>query len=597
MCLGDPAQICGENKDVFSWTASISGLVKQNRHQDAIDVFKLMLMNEQRLNYVTVLSVLRAVSALSKESMISGIHGTIIKMGFELEVSVVTALIGAYANCDLLSAWKIFTDMPIKDLVMWSAMVSMSVKNGEYTKAIELFKQMLSEGIEPNAVTIVSILPACAKLQALPFGKEVHVFAMKSAFYTENNVQNSLIDMYAKCGHLNYAAQVFAAVQMRDLVTWKTMIRGLIENDYPRKALVVFSEMQQYFSTVDDAVVCDMIGASSDAEELIFGLGLHCCSIKSGSSCSISVGTTLMQMYSKFGLVDKARLLFDQLHPKDLISWSAMISAYAQNGYASDALGTFKQLQSANERPNEITFVSLLQACSLSGTQELGESIHGCVTKSGYLPNTFLASALIDLYCKFGRIKQGRAMFNDSPVKDLICWSSLIHGYGLNGRGDDALETFSNMLDSGMLPNDVVFVSVLSACSHCGLEDDGWYWFYRMQEEYGIKPKLAHYACMVDLLSRQGNVEEALNFVYNMAVEPDKRIWGSLLAGCRATRGSVEVAEQVAKRLIALDPNNCSYYVFLSNLYAQEGRWDDVKRVREMIDEKRTGKTKGYSTF
>lgn len=188
-------------------------------------------------------------------------------------------------------------------------------------------------------------------------------------------------------------------------------------------------------------------------------------------------------------------------------------------------------------------------------------------------------------------------MFNDSPVKDLICWSSLIHGYGLNGRGDDALETFSNMLDSGMLPNDVVFVSVLSACSHCGLEDDGWYWFYRMQEEYGIKPKLAHYACMVDLLSRQGNVEEALNFVYNMAVEPDKRIWGSLLAGCRATRGSVEVAEQVAKRLIALDPTNCSYYVFLSNLYAQEGRWDDVEKVREMIDEKRTGKMKGYSIF
>jgi len=443
----------------------------------------------------------------------------------------------------------------------------------------------------------MSILPACAKLQALRFGKEVHVFAIKSAFYSENNVQNSLIDMYAKCGHLNYAAQVFAAAQRKDLVTWRAMIRGLIENNYTRKALVVFSEMRRHLSAVDDAVLCDVISASSDAEELIFGLGLHCCSIKSGSSHSISVGTTLMQMYAKFGLVDRTRLLFDQLHPKDLISWSAMISAYAQNGYASEALDTFKQLQSANEKPNEITFVSLLQACSLSGTEEFGESIHGHVIKSGYLPNSFLASALIDLYCKFGRIKQGRALFNETSIKDLICWSSLIHGYGLNGRGDEALETFSNMLDSGILPNDVVFVSVLSACSHCGLEDDGWYWFYCMQEEYGIKPGLAHYACMVDLLSRQGNVEEALGFVYNMPVEPDKRIWGSLLAGCRATRGTVEVAEQVAKQLIGLDPNNTSCYVFLSNLYAQQGRWDDVERIRETIDEKGTGKTKGYSTF
>lgn len=160
----------------------------------------------------------------------------------------------------------------------------------------------------------------------------------------------------------------------------------------------------------------------------------------------------------------------------------------------------------------------------------------------------------------------------------------MINGYGLNGYGIEALETFSNMLDCGIKPNGVVFLSVLSACSHCGIEYDGWNWFYFMKEKYGITPTLAHYACMVDLLSRQGNIEQALDFVKKMPMEPDKRIWGALLAGCRLGPCAIEIVEFVVEQLATLDPQNRNYYMILLDLYAEEGRGEDATRL-SLVDE------------
>ncbi|XP_039004144.1 pentatricopeptide repeat-containing protein At3g26782, mitochondrial-like [Hibiscus syriacus] len=217
---------------------------------------------------------------------------------------------------------------------------------------------------------------------------------------------------------------------------------------------------------------------------------------------------------------------------------------------------------------------------SQEASNELGDSIHAFIEKVGYLRNVYFSSALIDFYCRSGRVKQGRALFDEVPIKDLICWSLMINGYVLNGYGVEALETFSNMLDCGIKPNEITFLSVLSACSHCGLEYEGWNWFHSMKEKYNVSPKLGHYACMVDLLSRQGNIEQALDFVKKMPMEPDKRIWGALLAGCRLTPGKIEIVEFVVEQLATLDPQNCThYYMILSDLYADEGRGEDVESL------------------
>lgn len=585
-----------EDENVVLWTSKISNFVRKNKPLNAIGLFKEILVKNQKPNFVTLLSIVRAIGQMESGNMVSMIHGYAIKTGFDSEVSVVTALLGVYSVWNISAMGLLFDQTPTKDVVLWSSMVSVCVKNEEYVKAFKFFRKMQFSGVEPNYVTIVSVLPACADLGALQLGKEIHGFSIKKAFYSQINVQNSLVDMYSKCRNFRYSSWIFSRMQLKDQISWRSMIYGCIENDFPGKALAMFSEMRLCGLEPDENIVRDIVVVSSQFGQLDLGLCLQTLALKKGHLAVVSTVTAFLQMYARFNQLGSARILFDSLEYKDLIAWSAMISAYTQNGQSSNAFNIFREMQLTDEKPNEVTFVSLLQSCSPMASSEIGESIHAHVIKAGYISNPFLTSALIDMYCKFGRIRQGESLFEENHANDLICWSSMINGYGINGFGHEALTCFSDMILSGIKPNNVVFISVLSACSHCGgLEYEGWNWFYAMEEKYGLKPKLAHYACMVDMLSRKGNVEEAFEFVKNMPIEPDKRIWGTLVSGCTKTHGCSEILEFVAKQLICLDPKDSSYYVILSNLYAEQGRWIEVEKLREFTDAKGFKKERGYS--
>ncbi|KAL2233890.1 pentatricopeptide repeat-containing protein At4g14170 isoform X1 [Sesamum indicum] len=597
--LVDPFEYFNQNDLPKSWTSKISSLVREYRPQEAMGLFKAMLVNEQRPNFVTVLSVIRAVGLLGSKNLVCGIHGYSIKMGLiDSQVSIVTALIGVYSNWDMGSAWKLFNRTPNKDVVLCSAMVLACVSNEEYLEAFKLVKEMMLFDIQPNHVTISSILPACADLAALKLGREIHGYSIKRPLYCHTSCQNSLMDMYSKCRNLESALQVFRHMENKDIISWRIMIHGSVENEIPEKALLLFLELLACsVKGVDECIIQDVLGAYSQLDENHIREGLHSLVFKMGFTAFISVMTELLQVYVKFGDIDSARNIFDQLKYKDFIAWSSMIAVYAQSTQPKNAFDILREMQLADQKPNEFTFVSLLMACTSLDAKEIGESIHAQITKDGHSTNAFLTSALIDMYCKLGRTSEGKAVFDENPSKDLICWSSMINGYGINGCGEEALHCFSNMLSYGIEPNDVVFISLLSACSHCGLEYEGWNWFHAMESMYGVKPKLAHYACMVDMLSRQGNIEEALEFVNNMPIEPDRRIWGALLAGCRNIHGPTEILEIVAKKLISLDPENTSYYVVLSNLYADQGRWEEVEKLRNMIDTKPLKKVMAYSTI
>ncbi|KAL6495488.1 hypothetical protein OROGR_030051 [Orobanche gracilis] len=596
--LVDPFEYFEQNDVVRSWSSKISSLVRQNRSHEAIDLFKTMLVKEERPNFVTVLSVIKAVGLLGSKYFACGmIHGYSIKIGLiDSQVAVVTALVGVYSYWDMESAWKLFDQTINKDVVLCSAMVSACVSNGEYSEAFKVLKEMILLGMPPNHVTISSILPACADLSALQLGEEIHCYYTKKLFDCHMICQNSLLDMYSKCGDLEAALKVFKYMVEKDIVSWRIMIRGCAENGRPRKALEIFFNLRAFSNEkVDEYIIQEVIGAYSQLDENYLRHGFHSLVLKTGSTVFVPVMTELLQAYAKFGDIMSARKIFDNIYYKDHIVWSAMVAVYAQSMQPSNAFDILRQMQSADQKPNEFTFVSLLLACTSLDDIYAGENIHGQITKGGYLTNAFLTSALIDMYCKFGKTRQGKAVFDENTHKDFICWSSMINGYAINGCGDEVLECFSDMLSDGVNPNDVIFISVLSACSHCGLEYEGWSWFHAMEVKYGIEPKLAHYACMVDMLSRRGNIEEALEFVNNMPVEPDKRIWGALLAGCRNIHGHIEISELVAKKLVSLDPENTSYYVVLSNVYADQGRWEEVEKLRNVIEAKTLKKNVGYS--
>ncbi|XP_051134442.1 pentatricopeptide repeat-containing protein At4g14170-like [Andrographis paniculata] len=599
LSMVDPYELFAQDDVLKSWTSKISSLVRENRPREAIGLFKAMLVSEQRPNFVTVLSVIKAVGLIGGKDMARGIHGYSLKMGFiDSEVAIVTALVSVYSCWDMTAAIRLYNHTPCKDLVLCSAMISACANNGEFWKAIKLLKAMVIYGMQPNHVTISSALSASADLASLNLGREIHGYSIRRSFYSYVILHNSLLDMYSKCRHIEAALLLFGHMQEKDIVSWRIMIHGCVENGSPRKALDIFLELQSCcVDKADELIIQEVIRAYSQLSENCIQQGFHSYVLKMGFTEFASAVTELLQTYAEFDDIESARRVFDELRLKDLIAWSAMIAVYAESSQPDTAFGLLRQMQMANKNPNEFTLVSLLQACFKVDALEIGKNIHAHVIKSGYSTNAFLTSALIDMYCKFGRTREGKTVFEENPSDDFICWSSMINGYGINGYGEEVLECFSNMLHRGIKPNDVVFISVLSACSHCGLEYEGWSWFHSMETVYQVKRNLAHYACMVDMLSRQGNIEEGLEFVNSMPIEPDRRIWGALLAGCRNIDGPAEILEFVAKKLISLDPENASYYVLLSNLYAEQGRWEEVEKLRRRMDTRLLKKVTGSSAI
>ncbi|XP_072978810.1 pentatricopeptide repeat-containing protein At1g11290, chloroplastic-like [Typha angustifolia] len=540
--------------------------------------------------------IVRAISSTCSDDMKRGIHASAIKRGIDLVVPIATVLIGFYSSLnELESSRRLFHEVSTKDLILWSAMVSACSKNEQYLEAIVTFGKMQHSGFSPNAVSLLSVLPACANIGALQYGKQIHGFAIRRAFHTQTGIQNSILDMYGKCGKLDAATTIYHGIKEKNAISWKTMIFGCIENGKLREAIAMFYHMRASHVEPEKVTLGSVINICSEVKDLVSGLELHCYSIKVGVSDSSYIATTLLRMYSEFKKVEEAKALFNQMHDKDHVAWSAMISVYSQSGHPSLAFEMFKQMQSSKMEANEITFVSLLRACSSIEAQDLGRSIHARITRLAHSHNVFVASALIDFYCKIGKLRQGEALFDRLEKRDLVSWGSMINGYGINGYGEAAIATFDDMLKHGLMPNGVLFLSLLSTCSHCGLVNEGWQWFYSMEDKFGISPTLPHYTCMVNLLGRQGRLDEALGFVKSMPIKPDVTVWGALLGWCTATHGDVKVAQIAAEQLIRLDPNNTTSYLTLSNLYSKLGMWEDSVRIRETVEERGLMKTAGYS--
>ncbi|CAN6233649.1 unnamed protein product [Urochloa humidicola] len=298
------------------------------------------------------------------------------------------------------------------------------------------------------------------------------------------------------------------------------------------------------------------------------------------------------------GRVAEALELFDEMPEPSVRSWTALIAGLAQSGRPADALRVFRDMEDAGVAPNEVTVVAVLAACADVGDLETGRKVHGYARRQGYCKsNVLVCNAAIDMYVKCGCVDAARAVFdameNDRTV---VSWSVMICGHAMHGEGEKALKLFTAMRRRGVSPNGVTFVGLLHACSHMGLVDEARAFFESMEKDHDIAPEIEHYGCMVDLLSRAGRLQEALEFINGMPVEPNSVVWGALLGGARLHR-DVEVGEEAIRRLAVLDPGNDGYYVVMSNIYADAGRWEDVARVRRAMKLRGVKKTRGWSSI
>jgi pentatricopeptide repeat protein len=426
----------------------------------------------------------------------------------------------------------------------------------------------------------VSLLQECTNLKSL---REIHT-QMHITGRTQNNMFlcNKLVTAYANYGSLVDARLVFDCMPKRNLVSWNVLIGGYAKDGGFDETLRVYGKMHRAGVQPDNFTFPFLLKACTSLSALKEGKEIHQRIIRSGLESDVFVATGLVDMYAKCRSIEDARQVFEKMPERDLVSWTAMIGAYAQQGYADQALELFHEMQLLGMDSDEITLVSVLSACTHVGALQQGKWIHDCVVRRGFDGDVLVASALIDMYCKCGSTELARQVFDKMLKRDVVSWSAIIAGYGLHGQSEDALALFDQMLQSGIRPDHITFVSVLSACSHAGLVAKGWEYFDCMSRDYGIIPGVKHYTCMVDLLGRAGHLDEAHEFIKKMPLEPDAGVWGALLGASRI-HSNTELGERVAERLFEIEPRNPGYYVLLSNIYAAKGRWHDSVKVRTMM--------------
>ncbi|CAN8269313.1 unnamed protein product [Cochlearia groenlandica] len=547
----------------------------------------------QRQNLVRILRVCTK-NGLSDQG--GQVHGSLLKSGSGLDKIMSNYLIDMYCKCREPSiAHKVFDSMPERNVVSWTALMSGHVLNGELEGSLSLFSEMGRDGVYPNEFTLSTNLKACGLLNDFEMGLQIHGFCLKIGFEMMLEVGNSLVDMYSKCGRINEAERVFGLMVDKSLISWNAMIAGYVHGGYGNRALATF-RMMQGEERPDVYTLTSLLKACSSTGMIHGGKQIHGFLVRSGFPCQSSetIIGSIVDLYVKCGYLFGARKAFDQIKEKTMISWSSLILGYAQEGDFVEAMGLFRQLRDVNSHIDSFVLSSLVGVFADFALLRQGKQMQALAVKlpSGF--ETSVSNSVVDMYLKCGLVDEAEYCFDEMQSKDVISWTVMITGYGKHGLGEKAVNTFNNMLRHNIEPDDVCYLAVLSACSHSGLVKEGEQLFLKLLDTRGIKPRVEHYACMVDLLGRAGRLNEAKHLIDTMPAKANVGIWQTLLSSCRV-HGDIKLGEQVGKILLKMDGENPSNYVMVSNLYGQAGYWHEQEKARELRKTNKLKKEAGMS--
>ncbi|KAL5997605.1 hypothetical protein ACLOJK_008535 [Asimina triloba] len=434
-----------------------------------------------------------------------------------------------------------------------------------------------------------SLLQSCITHKSIEPGKQIHAHLILSGLGFDVVLATKLVNLYSVCNWLHYAQILFDKIPKGNIFLWNVLIRGYAWNGPYDAALSLYYQMFDYGLQPDNFTFPFALKACSSLSAIDKGRDIHDHVVRTGWESDVFVGAALVDMYAKCGCVESAREIFDRISERDVVLWNSMISAYSQNGHPGEALSLCRDMAKVGLRPTVATLVTVTASSSDVALLAQGREIHGFSWRLGFDSQDKVKTALIDMYAKSGWVRVARSLFECLIEKRVISWNAMITGYAMHGHASEALALFENMTKEAE-PDHITFVGVLSACSHGGLMDEGWWYFNLMVTHYSIKPTVQHYTCMVDLLGHSGQLDKAYDLIMRMSVNPDSGVWGSLLNSCKLY-GNVELGEKALQRLIYLEPEDAGNYVILSNIYAKAGKWDGVAKVRKLMTEKGLKKT------
>ncbi|VVB02968.1 unnamed protein product [Arabis nemorensis] len=586
-----------DKSNVVLWNVMIVGFVDSGRCDYSLELYMLAKNNSVKLVSTSFTGALGACSRNENFGFGRQIHCDVVKMGLDNDPYVCTSLLSVYSKCGMVGeAETVFSCVMDKRLEIWNAMVAAYAENDFGYYALELFSFMRQKSVLPDSFTLSNVISCCSMLGMHDYGKSVHAELFKRPIQSTPTIESALLTLYSKCGCDTDAYSVFKSMEEKDMIAWGSLISGLCKNGKFKEALKVFGSMKDDDDSLkpDSDIMTSVINACAGLEALSFGLQVHGGMIKTGLVLNAFVGSSLIDLYSKCGLPEMALEVFSGMRPDNIVAWNSMISCYSRNNLPELSIEFFNLMLNHSVFPDSVSITSVLVAISSTESLLQGKSLHGYTIRLGIPSDTHLKNALIDMYAKCGFSKYAESIFRKMQHKSLITWNLMIYGYGSHGDCPRALSLFDEMKKAGESPDDVTFLSLISACNHSGFVHEGRHIFEIMKRDYGIEPKMEHYANMVDLLGRAGRLEEAYSFIKAMPMEPDSSIWLCLLSASR-THHNVELGILSAENLLRMEPERSGNYFQLINLYMEAGLKNDAAKLLSEMKEKGLQKNPGCS--
>ncbi|KAK1439836.1 hypothetical protein QVD17_05658 [Tagetes erecta] len=492
---------------------------------------------------------------------IQQLHTQIIKSGIDHDTFITGNLI---LHCAILIsdalhyAHSLLIHFPYPNAFMYNTLIRGFSHSDHPQFSLTTFINMRRTlNLQPDTFSFAFVLKAAANLQSFNSGIQLHSLSITYGLNTHLYVGTTLVSFYAECEMIDHARKVFDEMHEPNVVAWNAVITAYLR--------------------------CNDVKGAERLYELM--------PVKDLISTNIMIAG-----YMKAGEPHLAKnLFFNEMDVKDDVSWSTMIVGFSHNGWFNEAFDLFVESQRLGLKPNEVSLTGILSVCAQAGAFEFGTILHGYIEKSAFGSIHTVNNALLDMYSKCGNVNMARLVFERMPGrKTIVTWTTMVAGLAMQGYGEEAVRLFHRMEESGIKPDEITFISVLYACSHAGLVEDGFRFFSMMKDRYDIDPTFEHYGCMVDLYGRAGELEKAREFINQMPVKPNAVIWRTLLGAC-SIHGNVELAEFALKKLAELDPNDSGDHVLLSNIYAVAGKWKHAASVRKSMHNQQLVKSPGWS--
>ncbi|KAK9115535.1 hypothetical protein Sjap_014482 [Stephania japonica] len=525
------------------------------------------------------------------------IHAKLIKQSLLSSLYLYNHLLNMYSkNGDTRKALQVFDEMPQRNVVSWSAIISGLVQHGSAKKALSMFQLMRRSGEKANEFTLVSSLNACSlcdSVDSYVLSSQIYALIVRMGFEANVFLTNAFLTALIRQGNVGEGLKVFEMCTDRDIVSWNALIAGYLQYCY-REVPGLWCRMNRSGVKPDNFTFSTVLTGLAALVDLQMGLQVHGHLVKYGFSDETCVGNSLVDMYLKNGRLDEGLKAFDEMPEKDVISWTQTASGCLQCGEPGKALGVIEEMKMGGVRLNKFTLATALNACANLASLEEGMKAHGLRIKLGDDVDVCVDNALLDMYAKCGCINGAWGVFQKMGDRSVVSWTAMIKAFAQNGHAKEALEIFKRMRLELAKPNNITFICLLYACSQGGFIDEGWEYFSMMTREYGIEPGEDHYACMVNLLGRAGRIKEAETLILSMPFKPSVLVWQTLLGACRV-HGDMETGRRAAEKALVLDKEDPSTYVLLSNIFADSSNWDGVGELRKLMDTADVKKMPGSS--